>query len=84
MAALTLALFGSLAVGFLAGREYDRGIKRVQRNRRLRMEEQKKKRLAYEAKCESARIQREQEAERKKSEFIASIYSRNPNCKEVF
>lgn len=84
MAALTLALFGTLALGFMAGREYDRGIKRVQKNRELRRREQEKKRLMHEAKMEDARVQQELEAERKKSEFIASIYSRNPNCKEVF
>lgn len=81
MAALTLALFGTLAIGFLAGREFDRGIKRVQRNRELQRAEQEKQRLAFEARKREARLQREQEAERLKKEFIASIYDRNPNCK---
>jgi len=81
MAALTLAMIGTLALGFMAGREYDRGIKRVQKNRELRRREQEKKRLMQEAKMEDARVQKELEAERRKNEFIASIYYRNPNCK---
>jgi len=83
MAALTLAMIGTLALGFMAGREYDRGIKRVQKNRELRRREQEKKRLMHEAKMEDARVQKELEAERRKNEFIASIYHRNPNCKGV-
>lgn len=81
MAALTLAMIGTLALGFMAGREYDRGIKRIQKNRELRRREQEKKRLMHEAKMEDARVQKELEAERRKNEFIASIYHRNPNCK---
>lgn len=83
MVALTLAMVGTLCVGFLAGREFDRGLKRVQRNRELRRREQEKKRIAYKAKMEDARLQREQEDERRKNEFISSIYHRNPNCKGV-
>ena len=83
MAALTLAMIGTLALGFMAGREYDRGIKRIQKNRELRRREQEKKRLMHEAKMEDARVQKELEAERRKNEFIASIYHRNPNCKGV-
>lgn len=83
MAALTLAMIGTLALGFMAGREYDRGIKRIQKNRELRRRELEKKRLAHEARMEDARVQKELEAERRKNEFIASIYHRNPNCKGV-
>lgn len=81
MAALTLALFGTLAVGFLAGREFDRGIKRVQRNRELQRREQEKARLAREARMREARLQREQEAELQKKKYMDSILHRNPNCK---
>jgi len=81
MAALTLAMFGTLALGFLVGREYDRGIKRIQKNRELRRRELEKKRLAHEARMEDARVQQELEAERRKNAFISSIYYRNPNCK---
>ena len=81
MAALTLALFGTLAVGLLAGREFDRGIKRVQRNRELQRREQEKARLAREARMREARLQREQEAELQKKKYMDSILHRNPNCK---
>jgi hypothetical protein len=81
MAALTLALFGTLAVGFLAGREFDRGIKRVQRNRELQRREREKARLAREARMREARLQREQEAELQKKKYMDSILHRNPNCK---
>ena len=44
MTALVLAMIGTLAIGFMAGREYDRGIKRVKANQRRRREEAEKKR----------------------------------------
>lgn len=81
MAALALAMIGTLALGFLVGREYDRGIKRIQRNRELQRAEREKQRLAFEARKEEARLQREQEAELQKKKYMDSIYHRNPNCK---
>lgn len=39
MTAMVLAMIGTLAIGFMAGREYDRGIKRVKANQRRRREE---------------------------------------------
>lgn len=81
MAALALAMIGTLALGFLVGREYDRGIKRIQRNRELQRAEREKQRLAFEARKREARLQREQEAELQKKKYMDSIYHRNPNCK---
>lgn len=84
MAALALAMIGTLAIGFLAGREFDRGIKRVQRNRELQRAEHEKQRLAFEARKREARLQREQEAELQKKKYMDSIYHRNPNCKGAY
>ena len=74
MAALTVAMMLTTVVGFLAGREYDRGIKRINENRRLRRAKEEKAR-------NDARIRQEQETERQKNEFIYSVYYGASNIK---
>ena len=73
------ALGASLVAGFTIGREWDRGIKRVRHNRRLRIQEAEREKARLAHQMESARIQRELEAEQHKKMFVNSIYQ-NADC----
>ena len=75
------ALGASLVAGFTIGREWDRGIKRVQHNRMLRAQEEEEKAALEAKKKEDARIQRELEAEHHKKMFINSIYQNAESIK---
>ncbi len=66
MAVLTAALMLTAVAGFLAGREYDRSIKRINYNRKLRREKIEKMRKA-EA------MQRRLDEERRKNEFMYGV-----------
>lgn len=71
MAALILAMIGTLALGFMAGREYDRGIKRVKANQRRRREEAERRRADA--------LQRKRAAEdARKNEYMYSIQFDGP------
>ena len=66
MAFLTAALMLTAVAGFLAGKEYDRSIKRINYNRKLRREKIEKMRKA-EA------MQRKLDEERRKNEFMYGV-----------
>lgn len=66
MVVLALAMVLTLVLGFLAGREYDRSIKRINYNRKLRREKIEKMRKA-EA------MQRRLDEERRKNEFMYGV-----------
>ena len=66
MAVLTAALLLTAVAGFLAGKEYDRSIKRINYNRKLRREKIEKMRKA-EA------MQRKLDEERRKNEFMYGV-----------
>lgn len=66
MAVLTAVLMLTAVVGFLAGKEYDRSIKRINYNRKLRREKIEKMRKA-EA------MQRKLDEERRKNEFMYGV-----------
>lgn len=74
MAIMTAALMLTAVAGFLAGKEYDRSIKRINYNRRLRREKAQEE-------MKNARIQRQLETERKKNSFVYSVYYNAPDCK---
>lgn len=66
MAVLTAALLLTAVAGFLAGKEYDRSIKRINYNRKLRREKAEKMRR------EEA-LQRKLDEERRKNEFMYGV-----------
>lgn len=67
MIVLTIAMMLTAVVGFLAGREYDRSIKRINENRRRRREEQR--RMADEARANALK-----DLQEKKDKFIYGVY----------
>ena len=72
MTAMVLAMIGTLAIGFMAGREYDRGIKRVKANQRRRQEEILRKRRA-------AQFERQAAEDKRKFDYMYSIQFDGPN-----
>lgn len=66
MAFLTAALLLTAVAGFLAGKEYDRSIKRINYNRKLRRER------AEQMRKEEA-LQRMLTEEQRKAEFIYGV-----------
>lgn len=66
MAFLTAALMLTAVAGFLAGKEYDRSIKRINYNRKLRRERAEKMRREEE-------LQRIADEERRKNRFIYGV-----------
>lgn len=66
MAFLTAALMLTAVAGFLAGKEYDRSIKRINYNRKLRRERAEEMRREEE-------LQRIADEERRKNQFIYGV-----------